>query len=223
MIISFLNEKGGVGKSTLTLNIAAYFYHQLNLKVLLVDTDRQGTLRDWQTLSSSDIDLVTLDTPKAIKSLPNLTSKYDLICLDGAGKAGLDGVSVEAIKVSDLVIIPLQVGSFDMWGSESVVEACKIRRELCGKPDCRFVFNRVNSQTKIFAEGKKILEHYEIETFEHYVSQRVAFASLASTGESVMSKGDPKAYIEIKGLANEIVKIHPFFVNKENNQPEEIK
>ena len=49
MIVSFLNEKGGVGKSTLSVNVAAYLAKKPR-KVLLIDADTQGTVAAWAAL-----------------------------------------------------------------------------------------------------------------------------------------------------------------------------
>ena len=214
MIISLLNEKGGVGKSTLTSNLATYMTKVHNKKVLLVDTDKQGTLRDWHSLSESDMDLVTLDTPKSIKSLKGLASNFDLVFVDGAGKAGLDGISIEAIKQSELILIPIQTGYFDHWGSESVAVAAKARQELYGGPDVRFVLNRVNKCTKLYSEvtTKGVIE-FEDDTMGAYsfpcctstISQREDFKKVASKGLSVFDMQESKSFTEIAALAEEIL------------------
>jgi chromosome partitioning protein len=79
-IISLINSKGGVGKTTLSVCIAAYLKTQ-NKKVLLVDADPQGSLRDWKELGGDDNDfeITVADRRQVLINLPKLIkhANYD--------------------------------------------------------------------------------------------------------------------------------------------------
>ena len=223
MIISFLNEKGGVGKSTITSNLAAFMAEVHSSKVLIVDTDKQGSLRDWHAMYSEakgdncQIDLTAADTSSAVKTLPNISENYNFVLVDGAGKAGLADVSIEAIKNSDLVIIPVQPSKFDLWGSTSIYEAAQTRRELTGKPDIYLLFNRVNERTDIFKDSCNVVDDNELPILNSFISQRVSFCSLTSQGKSVVDLPESKAFKEIESLCNEITTITNQKFNTDHN------
>jgi len=207
MIVSFLNEKGGVGKTTLTCNFAAYFAKVLNKSVILVDTDVQGSLSDWHTMSNLRVPLLSLHTPKSIDTLAKLSKQADYIFVDGGGKTGLDGLSVEIIIHSDIVIIPLQPGNLDLWGTESIAMAAKSRQKLTGRPHVYTLFNRVNERTNIYNDSKVAIRELEIDAFSACINQRVSYAGLASRGLSVVDTPGSKTYFEIEHVCLELEQI----------------
>lgn len=85
-IVAILNEKGGSGKTTLSTNLARGF-QALGRRVLLVDSDPQGSARDWYAAAGEDNNLppvVGLHRPALFKELPELARDADLVIVDGA-------------------------------------------------------------------------------------------------------------------------------------------
>ena len=84
MIISILNEKGGVGKTTLAINLARAF-KLYGFKTLLVDSDRQGSSRDWHENGDGEmLEVIGLDRPTLDKDIQKFKKSYDVIFIDGA-------------------------------------------------------------------------------------------------------------------------------------------
>ena len=113
-VISILNSKGGVGKSTLACQLARAF-HLLPSRLLLVDTDTdQRSSYSWGEIQEDEIDLpVIVAGANLERDLKALGDSFDYVFVDGAAK--LERVDVQAIRVSDLVLIPLQPSLFDVW------------------------------------------------------------------------------------------------------------
>jgi chromosome partitioning protein len=106
LIISFLNPKGGSGKTTLSTNVARAF-HERGCKVLLVDSDPQGSASDWHAARDDNpIPLIAYGKPENLKALPGVAAPYDYALVDGAAK--LEAMIAAVVKVSDAVLIPVQ-------------------------------------------------------------------------------------------------------------------
>ena len=105
-IIAILNQKGGAGKTTLATNLARALQlhgHQ----VLLVDSDPQGSSRDWNAAGQGElVPVVGLDRPTLAKDIQALTDNRDFIIIDGAPQ--IAELAVAAIKCADVILIPVQ-------------------------------------------------------------------------------------------------------------------
>ncbi|HXI14665.1 MAG TPA: ParA family partition ATPase [Thermoanaerobaculia bacterium] len=203
-VISILNPKGGCGKTTLSTNLARSL-HERGHKVLLVDSDPQGSARDWHAASEANpLPLVALDRANNIKTLSTMADSYDFIVLDGAAK--LEDIIAAAIKVSDFILIPVQPSPYDIWAASDLVELIKARQEVTdGKPQAAFVITRRIEGTKLGGDVRKALDEYELPVLSEAVTQRQIYPQTASNGQTVYEGDNPKARDEINALTDEIL------------------
>jgi chromosome partitioning protein len=210
MIIAVLNEKGGVGKTTLVTNLARAYQRQ-QLRVLMVDSDPQGSLRDWLATAGDDSQypsMVAMDKPSMIKDLKRMGADYDVVLVDGCPKAM--GMIATTVTVADLVLIPVQPSGFDLWAANSVVELIRQRREVTdGIPQAAFVVTRQINNTKLQAESRTALADLGLPILSAFTTQRIAYAAAASGGKTVLDAafaGTVAAH-EITALAAEVWKL----------------
>jgi chromosome partitioning protein len=207
MIIAVLNEKGGVGKTTLVTNLARAYQRQ-DLRVLMVDSDPQGSLRDWLAAAGEDsgyCSMVAMDKPSMIKDLKRIGTDYDVVMVDGCPKAM--GMIATTVTVADLVLIPVQPSGFDLWAANSVVELIRQRREVTdGTPRAAFVVTRQINNTKLQVESRAALAELGVPILSAYTTQRIAYASAASSGKTVLDAefGGTVAANEITAIAAEV-------------------
>ena len=117
-VISVLNQKGGSGKTT----IATHLARAIQLKgfsVLLVDSDPQGSSRDWAAVNPENpVPVVGIDRPTIERDLKRIADK-DYVIIDGAPQAA--DLAISAIKASDIIIIPVQPSPYDIWATSDLV------------------------------------------------------------------------------------------------------
>ena len=183
-IISFLNQKGGVGKTTVSTNLAVSL-HLDNQKILLVDSDPQGSLRDWNEANEGKrIPVIGLDRETLAKDIEGVKSGYDIIIIDGAPQSSK--LVAAAIKVSHFVIIPVTPSPYDVWACSDLIEIVKARQEVAnGNPICRFLISRSRKGTNLSDDIIEALSGYEIPVLESRTTHREVYAKTASEGLTV--------------------------------------
>ena len=203
-IIAVLNQKGGAGKTTLSTNLARALQLGGN-KVLLVDSDPQGSARDWNAAGNGELlPVIGLDRPTLAKDIQAIRDNQDWIIIDGAPQ--IAELAVAAIKCADLILIPVQPSPYDVWACEDLVDIIKTRQEVAnGKPKAAFVISRVIKNTQLSKEIGEALEGYGLPVFKHFTSQRVIFPKSAATGLTVMDADESgEAAAEIRAIAQEL-------------------
>ena len=205
-VISVLNQKGGSGKTT----IATHLARAIQLKgfsVLLVDSDPQGSSRDWAAVNEENpVPVVGIDRPTIERDLKRIAEK-DYVIIDGAPQAA--DLAISAIKASDIIIIPVQPSPYDIWATSDLVDLVKQRIEMTdGKLKAAFVVSRTIKGTKIGKEISIALSDYGLPVLETSITQRVIYPTSASMGSSVLDEEPTgEASKEINNLINEILSI----------------
>ena len=202
-VIAVLNQKGGSGKTT----IATHLARALQLAgdgVLLVDSDPQGSARDWAAVREDQpVTVVGIDRPTIERDLKQITRK-DFVVIDGAPQAA--DLAVSAIKAADFVLIPVQPSPYDIWAAADLVELVKQRIEVTdGRLQAAFVVSRAIKGTKIGAEVAETLADYGLPVLESRITQRVSYPGTAAAGTTVLDTepaGDAAA--EVRALSVEL-------------------
>jgi len=204
-IIAILNQKGGAGKTTLATNLARALQKAANESVLLVDSDPQGSARDWNAASGGElVPVIGLDRSTLAKDIQAIKDNQDWIVIDGAPQ--IAELAVAAIKCADLILIPVQPSPYDIWACEDLVDIIKARQEVTdGTPKAAFIISRSIKNTQLSKEIGEALLGYELPVFKSFTSQRVIYAKSAAVGSSVLDM-DPhnEAEKEIMAIVNEL-------------------
>ena len=176
--ISILNPKGGCGKTTLSSNLGSSLL--LNgYKTLLIDTDPQGTLRDWKSMDENDSqpEIIVIDRPNLQKDLTSIAINFDYLIIDGAAK--LQDMITFAVKNSDVVLIPIQPSAADIWACEALIHLIKARQEVTdGIPKAAFIISRQIKNSNLARDIDEALKQFSFPVFN---SERIVFLSISET------------------------------------------
>lgn len=202
-VIAVLNQKGGSGKTT----IATHLARSLQLdgdSVLLVDSDPQGSARDWAAVREEQpVTVVGIDRPTIERDLKHIARK-DFVVIDGAPQAA--DLAVSALKAADFVLIPVQPSPYDIWATAELVDLVKQRIELTdGRLQAAFVVSRAIKGTRIGGEVAEALAGYDLPVLQARITQRVSYPGTASAGTTVLD-ADPAgdAATEVRALSAEL-------------------
>jgi len=204
MIVSFLNEKGGVGKTTLATNLACAYATE-GKSVVLVDADPQGTATDWfearEGPVKTHLSLLSCPDGNLDSDLSGLAQERDVILIDTPGS--LSGVTVQAIRESDVALLPVMPSAGDLWAVQDAVEVVEERRAIAGAPEARFVVSCAKVGTRLTREVNSALSSLPFSALDGRTHNREVYKRALGEGRSVLDYDAPKAEKEITQVAEE--------------------
>lgn len=206
-VVALLNQKGGVGKTTLAVNLSASLA-RAGFRVLLVDADPQGSALDWAEAREGEPLFPVVGFPRAAlhREIAHIGAGYDHVLIDGPPR--VTDLARSAIMASDLVLIPVQPSPYDVWAAEEIGRL--IEEAGIYKPNLKsaFVVNRKIANTAIGRDVGEALAAYPIPALAATITQRVVFAEAAGRGRAVHEiAGADQAAAEIEALAAEMMEV----------------
>lgn len=208
MIVSTLNTKGGVGKSTIALNLAV-MRAMSGKDVLLVDGDRQATIMQAiaQRSNLGAVPPVAVahytDGSLLRAQVQQAKNKYDDILIDAGGR---DSTALRAaLMISDIVLIPFQPRSFDVWGVGDMAELLKEAHSMRDGLRAFAVLSVADSRgSDNHAASTAVAELDGIQYLDTPIGRRKSLADAAGSGLAVLEwkPRDKKAATEMTNLFN---------------------
>ena len=218
MILAVVNQKGGVGKTTLSTHIASALALGApgspaagpDRRVLLVDADPQRSAMNWSDNRGTEVLFPVIGMPKKTlhRDVVTMAVNYDHVVIDGPPQA--DEITLSALYCADLVIIPVQPSPYDVWSAKEIVAMFEKVTTLKPGLKCAFAINRKIVNTAIGRDVTQALSAYPgIPVLSSAVHSRVAFAETAGSGRTVLQT-DPTgiAAQEIMNLTREILEVY---------------
>jgi chromosome partitioning protein len=207
-VVALLNQKGGVGKTTLSVHLAAALARKH--KVLLVDADPQGSALDWSAQRDDDrasahFSVVGLPKESLHRELASIRADYEWVVIDGPPR--VNKIARSAIVASDLVVIPVQPSPYDIWATneveELILECAPIKPDLV----TRYLINRLILNTTLGEEVQEELAKHPFPCFETAIRNRQEYAKSARFGLTALeTEANGPAAEEIREWSDEVVK-----------------
>jgi len=206
-ITAVANQKGGSGKTSLTIELATALTLRANAKVLTIDADPQHGLIDWRADRETEplFPVIGFPSAKLPAEVSAHASNYDHIIIDAPPRDM--GILRAAAVCSHAILIPVQPSKHDIRSTRSFVEM--VQEALTFNPDLKaaFVINRRITGTALGRDIFTALEEFPFPVLQTVLGQRVAITEAHGYGLSVLEyqPTDPKAVSEVEELVVELL------------------
>jgi chromosome partitioning protein len=186
-VISFVNAKGGVGKSTLAVHLAVWLA-DCGHRVALLDADDQLTAAKWLSrIACHSVTLKTLDSVEEASradelhsATAELVSSHDFVVIDTKGSAVLS--TSAAVVKSDFVFVPLQASASDIWPIEKVLSVVRLSKEArADKPVAKFILNFTDDRDILAKDIGQLAKRYGMEVARTNLKRLNAYRDAAGT------------------------------------------
>ena len=204
-VITIAQQKGGTGKTTLSVHLALAFIKYHNLKVAVIDTDPQGSLGKWfmiRTEKKNSDDSLTFKTASlwgAQYESKTLKKDHDIVIIDTPPKIESD--ARPAIEAADLVLIPMSASHVDFWATGAIVDiAKKANKKIL------IQINRSNQRSKLITKTNDFIKSLDLSSTKTIIGNRQIYASSMGEGKTAVEKQKKgNAIEEIKNLSEQIL------------------
>jgi len=212
-IIAVVNQKGGSGKTTLSMQLAGALARRGN-RVLVVDADPQGTATRWAASAEDNMPFpaavvgLSAATNKVHREVRKFVEDYDVIIID-CPPAADSPVPQSALLVADLALVPIIPSPLDMWAAIGIREVIRNIGDINEDLTARLVVNQCQPNTSLAKEALEVLQEFGIDVCRARLCQRIVYRKSPVFGQTVHDLGSraAPAVEEIEALTSEVLAI----------------
>jgi chromosome partitioning protein len=206
MIVTIANLKGGAGKTTAAVHLAAEA-HARGLRVLLCDADPQRSALTWAAVATE----AGHDGPSVVgvsgnlhATVPKMAKDYDLAIVDAPPRG--DAMTRAAVVVADVTVIPIGPSPVDVWAAGATVAI--VREAEAMRPGLRasVLLTRLQARQSLSAQAREATEALGLPVLAATLGLRTPFAEALAAGEGVATYAPAStAADEVRALLDELV------------------
>jgi len=188
MIIVVANSKGGVGKSTFAVHLAAWL-HEQGHRVTLADCDTQQSSSEWIREAVPEVKAVRLASPDDIlNDLPTLNADTDYVVADGPGSQ--TETSRALLLRADLALVPCKASMLEVRALAKATEVLRVSQDIrSGLQKAVIVLSMVGMKYRLTADMKEAAAALSLPLATRAMTLRQIYADAPGQGAVVWNMG----------------------------------
>ena len=206
-VIALVGNKGGAGKTTLTVNLAVGLNR--SARCVILDTDPQGSSAQWRTIADDDsLPAVISATEHLNETVHDLKNDYDYVVVDCPPSVQAPQ-TLAILQASDVALIPVQPSPFDLWASIHIEHAVMDSRNRNPALRALLVINQLEPRTTLSQLMREALAEIQVPVANTAIQRRAVYRASALEGRSVyaMGKRGADAVAELDQLIEEVTSL----------------
>ncbi|MGB5279913.1 MAG: ParA family partition ATPase [Arenicellales bacterium] len=204
-IIALVGNKGGAGKTTLSVNLAAGLARQTTTAV--VDADPQGSAYQWSAFYESENTIPVYQATEDLNDMARqLLEEYQYVIFDCPPSVHAPQTK-SVLEFGDTAVIPVQPSPVDLWATIHIEEAVASAREVNPALRALLVINQLEIRTTLSRLVREALSEISLPVADTALRRRAIYRNSALEGKSIFDMGrrGEDAAEELKQLIQEII------------------
>ena len=204
-VIAVVGNKGGAGKTTLSINIASGM--QRRFSTVLLDADPQLSSFQWREIAERDDIVDVVDAvADVVGTVRQYRDRYECVMIDCPPSVQSDQTR-QALTFADLAVIPVLPSPLDLWATVHVVQEIEWARSVNPRLKALVVVNQLESRTLLSRLMNEALAEIALPVAKTAITRRMAFRNAMLQGCSVLDAGAAAndAAEDINQLVEEVV------------------
>ena len=204
-IIAIVGNKGGAGKTTLSVNLAAGISNKSSIAV--IDADPQGSSLQWRAIAGDNVHFPVYAPTFSLKQqAESYSNKSDVVLID-CPPSVKSPQTVSVLEFADIALIPVQPSPMDLWATVHIERAISEARETNPELEALLVINQLESRTTLSKLVREVLNEIALPVADTAIRRRAIYRNSALEGKSVfgIGKRGADAVEELNLLIQEVV------------------
>lgn len=203
-VIVVVGNKGGAGKTTLSVNLAAGLTKKTS--IAMVDADPQGSALQWRAIADNDVLPVYAASTDLANQANELQADYEYVVIDCPPSVHAPQTNA-VLRIGDLALIPVQPSPVDLWATVHIERAIDQAHQSNPSLRAMLVINQLEARTTLSRLVREALTEIALPVAKTAVRRRAIYRNCALEGKSVFDMGrrGASAAEELDQLIQEIM------------------
>lgn len=203
-VVAMVGNKGGAGKTTLTINLAAMLSQEYD--VVILDADPQQSSLQWREIARSQPDLAVVEAVEDVAEVLNRVKGRYRYCMIDCPPSVHSIQMQQALRVADLALVPVQPSPLDIWATVHIEEEIEQSRKDNPALTALLVINQLEPRTRLSQIMRRAMDELTLPAADTAIRRRAAYRNSFLEGRTALDLGalGTGATDEIRNLMNEM-------------------